>query len=229
MKIRTISARIKSLKEFLPKGFTVTAHTGCCGTRENSIESMEKGLVSGADIVEFDLRFNKNGEAVLSHDEADENAVPLFEALEFLSEHKGVLANVDVKDTSNLSVVQSMAEKFGVLDRIFFTGINSDFVSAARDFCPGVSYYLNFSALKGKNTDDKYLQKLIETVTQSGAVGINMHYKGASKKLVNAFHENGLLVSLWTVNGKRNFYTVLKMLPDNITTKEPDKLLRLLK
>ena len=38
---------------------TVTAHAGCCGTEDNSMESLIKAVEVGADILEFDLRFTE--------------------------------------------------------------------------------------------------------------------------------------------------------------------------
>ena len=52
----------------LPVNFTFTAHTGCMGTDDNSIQSIEVAVANGADIVEFDLNFTDDGEPVLAHD-----------------------------------------------------------------------------------------------------------------------------------------------------------------
>ena len=49
----------------LPKDFTVTAHTGCMKTEENSLESFKAGIENGANIVEFDLYFTKKGEQTM--------------------------------------------------------------------------------------------------------------------------------------------------------------------
>ena len=70
-------AYVKAKKANLPESFTVTAHTGCEGTKDNSLEAIEKGYLSGADIVEFDVHFNSNGEPVLAHDYAADNSVKL--------------------------------------------------------------------------------------------------------------------------------------------------------
>ena len=62
-----------------------------------------------------------------------------------------------------------------------------------------------------------------------GAIGINISYKPCTKELVDAFHENDLLVSIWTVNKKRKMFKILLLGPDNITTRRPDKLQEILK
>ena len=65
---------------------------------------------------------------------------------------------------------------------------------------------------------------LVEKVKNAGAIGINFKYTGATKELVKVFHENGLLVSIWTVNSKWRMKKILSFAPDNITTRHPDKL-----
>lgn len=212
----------------LPKKFTVTAHTGCLDTKPNSIESMEKAVELNADIIEFDLQFRSDGEPVLSHNAPSPDAIHLEKAFKFLSEHKNLKANVDVKTTAHLEKVVEYAEKYGVLEQIFFTGVFSKDVSAVERLCPQVPYYLNYSVNACGNTDAAYISHVVETVKNCGAIGINMHYKGASKELVEAFHDSGLLVSLWTVNSRLNICKMLKLLPDNITTKTPDKLNKIL-
>ncbi|MCQ2463606.1 MAG: hypothetical protein MJ177_09445, partial [Clostridia bacterium] len=56
-------------KPALPADFTITAHTGCMGTKPNSLDSICAGDRYKSDIVEFDLRFDPDGNPVLWHDE----------------------------------------------------------------------------------------------------------------------------------------------------------------
>ena len=75
---------------------------------------------------------------------------------------------------------------------------------------------------------DRYLNALVEKVKNSGAVGINFNKNNATKKLVNAFHKTGLLVSIWTVDRKRQMKKIISLSPDNITTRHPDELLEII-
>ena len=70
----------KSQPLSLPQGFTYTAHTGCCGTEDNSLEAIKVGIEHGADIVEFDLNFLSDGTPVLAHDKPKGNEITLDEA-----------------------------------------------------------------------------------------------------------------------------------------------------
>lgn len=219
---------IKRNTPVVPEKFTVTAHTGCLGTVSNTVESMEKGVTAGSDIVEFDLNFNKNGEPVLSHDAPEAGAVHLSDAFKFLSEHKNTKANIDLKSFSNLPAVVKLSEEYGVTEQIFFTGIFPKNVTAVERFCPQIPFYLNYSVNHKGSTDFAYLSHVMEIVRNCGAIGINIDYKSASKQLIEAFHNEGLLVSVWTVNSKYAMVRTLKLCPDNITTKRPDILLELL-
>lgn len=213
----------------LPRRFTITAHTGCMGTEDNSVESMRAGVANGADVIEFDVHFTEDGKPVLAHDEPKGDELGLEVAFEFLSRNKNIKANVDMKSTANMAEVQKLADKYGVTGQIFFTGVNLEDVDAVKENCPRISYYLNVDVDKEKNTDKEYLKELVETVKNAGAIGINFNYKSASWDLVQAFRVNGLLVSIWTVDDVLSMYEVLVMLPDNITTRCPDKLSEIVK
>ncbi|SDN71582.1 glycerophosphoryl diester phosphodiesterase [Paenibacillus sp. yr247] len=47
----------------------ITAHTGCMGTPDNTLLSIETGLNLGVDIIEEDIRITSDGVLVLSHDD----------------------------------------------------------------------------------------------------------------------------------------------------------------
>lgn len=190
---------------------------------------MKKGISAGADIVEFDLSFDENGEPVLSHGSQSDGAVHLKGAFRFLSEHKNIKANIDVKNTSHLEKVSQYAEETGVIKQIFFTGIFPENVSAVERFCPQIPYYLNYSVNANASNDLAYISHILEITKNCGATGINIDYKSASKQLVEVFHNEGLSVSLWTVNSKYQLCRALRLCPDNITTKNPERLCRLLK
>ncbi len=208
----------------LPQGFTITAHTGCMDTEDNSLESIKKGIENGATVVEFDLFFTKDGEPVLAHDEPVGGEVTLDEAFKFVSQYDDVLINVDVKTCDALHKVYPLAEKYGIENRIFYTGINEEDVEIVKKDSPQVKYYLNMDVKKGKADDRDYILSLVEKVKNAGAIGINFNFKSATKELVKIFHENGLFVSIWTVNDEYNMYKILSFEPDNITTRNPDKL-----
>ena len=207
----------------LPDGVKYTAHTGCVSTPDNSLESIDAGVKFGAGIVEFDVRFH-NGDIVLSHDEPKGGEVTLEEAFLKVKGFDGLMVNVDVKSTQELHLVQDIAQKTGVLDRIFFTGIFENDTETVKKECPLITYYLNTDVLPKSKQTPRYLQSLVDKVKNCGAEGINFNKKNASKELVDAFHNAGLKVSIWTVSKEPEMYKILSLCPDNITTRRPDKM-----
>lgn len=218
--------KAKNTPFVLPEGFTYTAHTGCTNTKANSLESIDAAVKYGADIVEFDLRFAEDGTPVLSHDEPVGGEVSLDEAFRKISENESLRVNVDVKCTTNLAEVESLARKYGIFERIFYTGIRDFDVEAVLKDSPAVPYFLNVDVKKKQ--DKAYLDSLVKKVKDCGAIGINFNKKSATKLLVDTFRENGLLVSIWTANSEKDIYRLLALSPDNITTRQPDIIQKIL-
>lgn len=208
----------------LPQEFTITAHTGCMDTEDNSLDSIKKGVENGATIVEFDLYFTKDGTPVLAHDEPVGGEITLDEAFKYVSQFEDIRINVDIKTCDALDKVYPLAVKHGIADRIFYTGVKDEFVESVKNDSPQVKYYLNVDVDKSKADDREYILSLVDKVKNAGAIGINFNYKNATKELVKIFRENGLLVSIWTVDNEYNMYKILSFEPDNITTRHPDKL-----
>lgn len=210
-------------------GFTVTAHSGCLDTPENSMESLQAAVQSGVDIVEFDLRQSFDGTLVLSHDivVSEASCVTLEEAFDYL-QGKKVQINVDVKEVRTLSALHTMVYRYGLEDRVFLTGIGTGDVDNVRADCPGIDYYLNYSPSRVKIFFSDYQQKLLAVVQESGAVGINCNYKYACATLSNLLHDNGYKLSVWTVDSKKTMKRILVCSPDNITTKYPDRLQKII-
>ncbi len=209
----------------LPKDFTVTAHTGCEGAKDNSLDAITLGYGCGADIVEFDLNFTAEGVPVLSHNEPKGNEVTLEEAFSLIAGYKGLQVNVDVKNPLDLKTVKALAEKHGILDRIFFTGIDAQWSKIVREQTPDITYYLNTAIDKNRINEKEYIDELISTLRETGAVGLNIHYESCSRLMVELLHAEGLKVSVWTVNKKSAMRKVLPFGCDNITTRQVQDLM----
>ncbi len=225
----TLNSTKKKKSVLLSECFTLTAHTGCEGTADNSLEAIKAGYENGADIVEFDLHFDSEGNAVMSHDKAEKDSISVEEAFKLIAEYNSLKVNVDCKKTDNLKAVVTLSEKYGIRDRIFYTGIEEKDVPAVKEQTPDVAYFLNVPKEEIKSKDLKYLEALVDKVRELGATGINMKYTKCSPELVEVFHSKGLLVSVWTVNSKSAMKRILPLGVDNITTRHPSELLELIK
>jgi len=105
----------------------ITAHTGCDGTRNDSLMSIEAGIRFGADAVEVDVRLNEKGCLILSHDEKKdrkyENHPCLADAFDLIVRSGGIAVNCDIKEVETIpSVLELAAEKGIGPERLILTG-----------------------------------------------------------------------------------------------------------
>lgn len=208
----------------LPAGFTYTAHSGCEGTAENSMEFIEKAIALGVPVLEVDVSVRNDGTPVLLHAETagDNEGVLLSDALGYIAEHSDtVQVNLDLKAFTNIPEIAALVAQYKLENRCFFTGVGAEQTQTVKIDAPAIPYYLNADLNKMRLEDESYLKSIAEEAKRSGAIGINCNYKNASKKLCEVFHAEGLKVSFWTADNKLVMRNLLTFAPDNITTREP--------
>jgi large subunit ribosomal protein L4 len=89
-------------------------------------------------------------------------------------------------------------------------------------------YSINKKTKRLMKNNEKYIRSLVSDVKRLGAVGINLRFKAVSKKMVDIFRQEGLMVSVWTVNNEKDMRKVLPLGCDNITTRQPSMLLEII-
>ena len=208
----------------LPQGFTVTGHTGCMDTPANSLESLTVAL-QNADIVEVDISVLEDGTLALFHGHrAPEGSVPLKAAFEVLAQYPDKRMNLDLKMFDHCAELQAGAEPCGVRDQVFCTGVFKSEVERISKDAPKIPYYLNININPFLKYSISYAHRLVKTVQSVGAIGMNCNFMSATSLLVNAFHKQGMLVSIWTVRNDCQMKKVLRLAPDNLTTTIPDRV-----
>lgn len=210
----------------LPAGFTITAHAGAMDYPPNTEIALVKAIESGADIVEVDVSFRPDNTPVIIHSErpSKKQGVLFENALKIVAKHENTMVNLDLKSFVNLPAIDKLVNEFNLQKRAFFTGVNEKFVSTVRLKCPDIPLYLNAS-IDTKSSDNRmFAINMAEKLLSLGCVGLNCNYKNISRPLVDCLHENGLLVSVWTVDNELDMYKMLSLSPDNITTKKPVQL-----
>lgn len=213
-------------KDELP---TVTAHSGCEGTADNSVDSIRKAAEVNADIIEIDIRFAKDGTPVLSHDTPKGNEVTLDTAFSVITEYPSLRVNLDIKETTHLENIPPIAEKYALSDRIFYTGIFERDVPAVKEKTPGVKYYLNYNLPPAFLQTALFNTYLCRKIKNLGAAGLNANYRCASFRLCRAVRREGLELSVWTVNKTEDMPRVLNLRPDNITSRIPSQIIKIIK
>jgi len=206
-------------------GFTITAHTGAFDTKDNTIESIEVAVENGIKVVEVDVRQRPNGTLVMGHDiiVTNSDGVELSSAFDLI---KGtdVMLNLDVKESRELNALHDLIVEYGLTEQVFLTGIEQYQANAVLEHCPDVAFYINTIPSRIKIFNEDYQQEIIEMLDATGAVGINCSYANASRTLAELLHNNGYKLSVWTVDTTRQMKRALIIKPDNITTRDPEKL-----
>ena len=205
---------------------TITAHAGAMGTKDNSLESVKVGI-ENAEIIEIDLRFNSEGVPVLTHNSAKGGEMTLDELFELVSKSEKTKVNIDLKEFDGLSAVDELAEKRGVTDRVFYTGVFPSVAEKVKKQSR-VPFYLNFNILPLFRNNTAYIMSLIGKLRRHGAIGANCNFRNAGEKFIRLIQEHGFEVSLWTVNGEDDIRKVVARQPDNITSRNPDLVKRIL-
>lgn len=206
--------------------FTITAHTGAYNTPMNSVASVEAAIANGAKVIELDVRRRPNGTIVMAHDIAitNKDGTDIREAFALLV-NTDIKINLDIKETRVLDKLYTILVDYSLVDQAFLTGIETADVKAVRESsCAELDYYLNYTPSRTKIFMDDYRQKLISMLDETGAVGINCNYKFASAQLSNLLHTKGYKLSVWTIDTERKAKKMLVCKPDNITTKNPDMI-----
>lgn len=203
--------------------FTVTAHTGAYNTEMNSIEFVRTAVDNGAAVIELDIRQRPDHTVVMSHDivVTNNDGAPLSEAFELL---KGtdIKINLDIKETRVLDNMYNLLVEYDLVEQSFLTGIETINVKAVKESaCRDMDYYLNYMPSRPKVFFDEYREKLIELLEETGAIGINCNYKFANSQLSSLLHKKGYKLSVWTVDKERTAKKMLAVKPDNITTRDP--------
>ncbi len=212
------------------ENFTITAHTGAYSTAMNSLDYVQAAVNNNASIVEFDIRLRPNKTVVMSHDivVTNNDGVELSKAFDIIKDDD-VLINLDIKETRALNPLYKLLVDYNFLERAFLTGIEHSNVKAVRNSdCANMEYYLNCKPSRVKIFSDDYRQKIISSLEETGAVGINCNYKYAGAQLSNLLHKKGYKLSVWTVDKENDAKRMLVIKPDNITTRDPEQIQRLI-
>lgn len=213
----------------LPENFTITCHAGAMLTKANSLQSVEESVSWGADVVEFDVSFRPDSTPVIIHNSSPESnqGVLLEKALEIVAKSENCKINLDLKSTKNLPEVDRLVRKYGLFDRVFYTGVFADWVDTVKATSE-IPYYLNHNFSK-EEANKESATAVAEKIKALGACGLNSNLKFVTKEVVDVMHANGLPVSLWTAKTPKDMVKALKTCPDNITTKKPNTLKALIK
>ena len=132
----------------------ITAHSGCEQTPQDSLESVERAIELGADVVEMDIRRAADGTVYISHDRQYGDAVREKVTLEDVFrriQDTGLKINCDIKESFVLCDTLDIAERFHFgPDRLILSGsVSPEQLAMEPSIVERASVYLNIEeALK---------------------------------------------------------------------------------
>ncbi|WP_018526452.1 glycerophosphodiester phosphodiesterase [Alkalispirochaeta alkalica] len=234
----------------------VTAHTGCEGTKPNTVESFRAALDTEADLIEVDIRSSRDGVPLLHHDaeltnsrgerlriadvtseEArafvayDPDLLPPLEGILELVRGRSCLVNLDLKDPGSLGYLRNLLVSWKLEDSVVFTGCNAEWAEMITRESPRFQVMLNApepgEIPLAMEDYQLYTEQVCRSARQAGCCGINLHHRLCQPSLVDYANRRFLPVSVWTVNDGETMRSLIDQGVSSITTMEPGKLQKL--
>lgn len=210
----------------------ITAHSGCEGTPDNTLEYVRYALTCGADALEVDIRF-WNGDFCISHNPPEESCPKLEEVFELVGK-SSMLLNCDLKEPGLEREVLALARPYGIAQRLVLSGTVSAEAAADPEIQRQVFWNVE-NALPcfweqykaGIPFTEEAARKAAEAFQRQGAKVINIHYGFCTPENLKIFQEYGIGVSAWTVNDEAQARRLLRAGVYNITSRKPQMVLAL--
>lgn len=237
----------------------ITAHSGCEQTLQDSMDSIERAIALGADVVEMDIRRAADGTVYISHDRQYGDAVREKVTLEdvfYRIQDTDLKINCDIKESFALCDTLDLAERFHFgSDRLILSGsVSPEQLAMEPAITECASVYLNTEeALKflymgrmcaeqdeehfpqlmtnaklfvmSMGEDEHWIASMLRLIKTLRVHTINMPYAALTTPMAQAFHAEGILCSVWTVDEVEHIDRCLEMGVHNITTRALQKAL----
>jgi glycerophosphoryl diester phosphodiesterase len=217
----------------------VTAHSGADGTEENSLAFVRYALASGIPALEVDVRMNdETGELTLGHDAVGTSSALLRDVFKLVSDKPGVLINCDLKETDLELPVFSLATEFEITNRLIFSGSfgircligHPELLRSARVFLNIEEYIPNlYETLK--ETPEWILtaaDQIISVCKLFRIETVNAYYALCVPAFQKRLAEEGIGLSVWTVNDENAIREFVDRSVTNVTTRNLTGALRIL-
>ena len=198
----------------------IIAHTGCMGTKMNSRESILAGIQEQADYIEVDVRF-LGDRAVLTHDrpELGNEYLSLEEAVRLVRDAEPVRLALDLKEWDRIGEVAALLEQYDMLGRSVYLGNFMEDMDAMMRWGKGVACFPNVYPEQAAGLDEDGRKSLAERVKRLGARAVGMNYRAVTPELIQALHEQGIMLSAWLETDMRR---LMAWGADFITSDRPD-------
>ena len=211
--------------------------------RENTLVAIKSAIAAGAQIIEIDVRITKDNQVVVIHDST-------------LERLWGVSAAVDERDWNFIATLGESDDRIPLLSDVLqlFVGSTSILMidmeesdpaqlafqvtavgpidSSQIYWCGNLDGMKQIRALSSEARIwlpwDQLGLPPQELIAEVAPEFINLHYSFVSRDRVEAFHNLGLKVAVWTVDDEATMRWAIAIGVDSITTNELSSLQKLL-
>lgn len=212
----------------------ITAHSGCDGTPDNSLEYVRHAIALPVDALEIDVRKTSDGKLVLSHDEIlpdGSNVLCDLDEVFALVAPTGKKINCDLKPAGIEKAVMDLAKKYGLLQRLIFSGtVSADIREEQPEVYQNVEVFINCDMLVPEIMDrmeaeqlpcDDLLKEALCHCQKKGFAVMNLYYKLCTPSVVEAARGLGVGLSAWTVDTEEWIKSLLPYRLHNMTSRRP--------
>ncbi|MFJ9807149.1 glycerophosphodiester phosphodiesterase [Streptomyces sp. NPDC101158] len=221
---------------------TVVAHRGDpYRVRENTIPSVLSAIARGADAVEVDVRLTKDGVPVLLHDdtlkrlwgherpltsltvsqlaELTDGGVPTLRETLIAAGAARLMLDLPGGDAGSVRTIVGTVRECGAGERVYYCAGGTAMLHV-RAADPNAEIALTWNSVAPPRP------VLLDAVRPRW---LNYRFGLAGRQLVDRVHRDGLLISVWTPDTKRNMRKLIRNGVDSITTNRVDALTAVLR
>ncbi|SMO52597.1 glycerophosphodiester phosphodiesterase family protein [Fodinibius sediminis] len=133
---------------------------------------------------------------------------------------------IEVKDSARaISHIKEVIEQSGKKDQMVVISFGLEVVKASKEQMPDVPAYWLRSAPRDADTGEYQAisTNLLDQVRKHNLDGLDVHYQGVTPELVEASHQAGFKIFVWTVNDSADITAMAEQGVDGITT---DRVIR---
>ena len=188
----------------------LTAHSGCEGTPDNSLAFLQFASGLAVDCLEVDVRSDKSGTLILSHDSESFDAPELRQAFRTIRAVPGLCLNCDLKTPGLERLIWQLAGEEGVTDRLVYSGeVSAEAMAADREMAAAVRWFFNLELRfpniyedSGDACENLLPSQIADVIAgllvENGAACLNLNWRLSETPLWAELRRARIPLSVWT-------------------------------
>lgn len=203
---------------------SLIAHCAEIDGKKDSVAGVKESVRLGANAVIVDLCFRKDGTPVMTDDyssaDSAETVEQLFKAMNDDKYNKTVIY-LNIVQLGEMTGLNTLAVEYGMLDRLFLTGIDSDrydLIKSDDTIVPFLlDYTFNSDELSSMNDGSFKKPDILE---KKGAAGFVIDASQISPELVEVLHDYGIYFMADGIDGVSEMCEILLDGTENVTVSD---------